>query len=98
MAAFKLRWQNDQGDPVAEEFVSYFADRNGEIRADPATMNEILTAPLSPMPVSQEPPEDRRNRFDLIAAKADQQLARESSRFKHPNGIVQLAAADCRTA
>ena len=33
--------------------------------------------------------------FDSVIAAANQRLSAESTRFKHPNGLVPLASADC---
>ena len=35
LAAFKLRWQNDQGEPLLEEFVSVFGHADGTVETNP---------------------------------------------------------------
>ena len=98
LAVFKLRWQNDQGDPVAEDLVTVFRNLDGRIVTNPSFLYELLTGNLMAASIPEEPAETRRQRFEKLIDRANLQLGIESTRFKHPNGIVQLAAADCRTA
>jgi hypothetical protein len=96
LAAFKLRWQNDQGDPLTEEFVSLFGNPNGPIKSNPPFVAEWLVSHLESAPPPNIDPEPRGATFDMLIKEANRQLAAESTRFKHPNGLVHLAAADCR--
>ena len=94
LAAFKLRWQNDQGDPLTEEFVSLVIDRNGKIQKNPPSLIQWLleTSPsYEPADVSKQ---DRARIFRQLEAYASNLIGSGSSRFKHPNGLVQLAACD----
>ena len=95
LAAVKLRWQNDQGDPLIEDFVTFFAHANGGVETNPPFVSHWLVSPA----VTALPPkadrDERRKTFNGILATANQRLSAESTRFKHPNGLVPLASADC---
>lgn len=96
LAAFRLRWQNDQGEPLTEEFVSLFAGASGSIESNPEFLVTWLLSPLTIAPIPNTSQDQRSKAFDLLVAEANRHLAAESTRFKHPNGLVHLAAADCR--
>ena len=98
LGAFKLRWQNDQGEPRTEEFITLFADGEGEVGANPSFIAPLLVngsepAPV-PQPIAKEDKERRKQRLDMLTYQAEQCLANKSDRFKHPNGLVPLAFAD----
>ena len=46
LAAFRLRWQNDQGDPLTEEFVSLFADLTGSIESNPTFVADWMLSEI----------------------------------------------------
>ncbi len=97
LAAFKLRWQNNQGDLLSEEFVSLFRHTAGSIESNPPFVAEWLVSPqLESAPPPNANLEERGVLFDMLSEEANRQLAVESTRFKHPNGLVDIAAADCR--
>ncbi len=96
LLAFKLRWQNDQGETLTEEFVPLFAEANGMITKFPQFLAQWLVSPIQPAPAPAPQTADRLKMYDRLVAKAEQILAAESTRFKHPNGLVELAAADYR--
>lgn len=95
LAVLKLRWQNDQGDVVADELVALFRDEEGGVTANPAFFTKWLesTCESAAVPVGER--DRRRVEFAAIQREAERLLATESTRFKHPNGMVGLAAADC---
>jgi superfamily II DNA or RNA helicase len=95
LAAFKLRWQNDQGEPLTEEFLPVYLREDGETEINPAFLSSLLIDGAPGVAVPNAPP-DRRATFDRLVERANRRLADESTRFKHPNGLVQLAAADCQ--
>ncbi len=96
LTAFKLRWQNDQGDAIAEEFVSLVRDAAGDIVRNPSFLIQWLLDDSVATPSAGASSSDRAEAFAELEARANEILSRESSRFKHPNGLVQLAAADLR--
>lgn len=97
LTAFILRWQNDQGTTVSEEFLTAFRDPAGGVVLNPGFLSNLLTTPVEVAPV----PAAERARADVLSAlvaRANRCLGEESSRFKHPNGLVLLAAADLHSA
>ena len=97
LVAFKLRWQNDQGLPTMEEFLSLARGRTGEIVKNPPffvqwLLGETVNARLPDMEKGE-----RAKVFSELEVTANQFLSSESSRFKHPNGLIHLAAADLCT-
>lgn len=95
LAAFKLRWQNDQGDALTEEFVPLFASEDGKIAKNPPFLAQWLVAPVTSATVPNLNRTERSEVFKRLVKHANRLLADDSTRFKHPNGLVQLAAADC---
>jgi superfamily II DNA or RNA helicase len=98
LTAFKLRWQNDQGEPLTEEFLPVFLGSDGKAEINPPFFAALLADGASAVPVPNAPPPGRDEAFQRLVDRANRRLAEESTRFKHPNGMVYLAAADCRPA
>ncbi|MEX2453617.1 MAG: DEAD/DEAH box helicase [Rhodospirillaceae bacterium] len=96
LAAFKLRWQNDQGEPLTEDLLPLFSDGNGRITENPDFLAAWLLAPKSSAAPPNPDPATRNELFGRFVDTAHRRLASECSRFKHPNGVVQIAAADVR--
>ena len=96
LAAFKLRWQNDQGKALTEEFVPLFAGAEGKISENPPFLAEWLMSQVTSGPVPDSDRESRHEAYNSLVQAADCVLDSKSTRFKHPNGRVDLAAADCR--
>ena len=94
VAAYRLRWQNDQGDPLTEEFVTIFRDDQGQVAQNPPFLVKWIASTPTPAPVSSADRDARGAYLDATDAYAQGLLATESTRFKHPNGFVRLAAAD----
>ncbi len=98
LGAFKLRWQNDQGEPRTEEFITLFVDKEGKVETNPSFIVPLLVngAESAPAPrsIAEESKEHRRHQLRRLTAKAGQCLAKKSTRFKHPNGLVPLSFAD----
>jgi hypothetical protein len=95
LAAFRLRWQNDQGEPLIEEFLTLHADTTQRITANPASLSGWLRSGFAEGPLPAIRTVDRKAILDKLQSEAERRLAATSSRFKHPNGLVLLAAADC---
>ena len=96
LVAFKLRWQNDQGEALTEEFVPLFAAQNGMVMKNPPFLAEWLVSSVKSARAPDPQTAERPKIYDHLVAKANQLLAAENTRFKHPNGLVELAAADYR--
>ena len=95
LAAFKLRWQNDQGKALTEEFVPLFATAEGKVSENPPFLAKWLVSQVGSAPVPNMNKEDRRKAYDSLVEMANRILDSKSTRFKHPNGRVDLATADC---
>ena len=95
LAAFKLRWQNDQGKALTEEFVPLFATAEGKVSENPPFLAKWLVSQVTSAPVPSMSREDRRKAYDSLVEMANRILDSKSTRFKHPNGRVDLAVADC---
>jgi superfamily II DNA or RNA helicase len=95
LAAFRLRWQNDQGEPLTEEFLPVFLGADGKAEVNPPFLTSFLIEGALAVPVPNTASVDRDADFKRLIDRANRRLADESTRFKHPNGLVYLAAADC---
>lgn len=94
LGAFRLRWQNDQGSATTEEFVLLFADQNGRVTKNPAFLPHWLASSVSPSMIAVTVDAERQQTWQRLEEAADRALGSEGTRFKHPNGLVPLAAAD----
>ena len=97
LAAYKLRWQNDQGDPLMEELITLFCDGEERVTTNPPFFVEWIESTPEAAPLPSSDRSARTTHLDTIEASAHRRLATESTRFKHPNGFVQLAGADFRS-
>jgi hypothetical protein len=95
LGAFMLRWQNDQGAVITEEFVPVFVTLDDCVECNPSFLAQWLRSSLTSSPTPNVDRESRSRTFDKLVNAANRRLAVESTRFKHPNGLVYLAAADC---
>lgn len=93
LAAYRLRWQNDQGEPIVDELVVGHAVDASRVTLNPPSLGEWLRRPLLDAPSPGLGPDQRYQALNGIQAAADRRLGDESSRFKHPNGLVLLGAA-----
>ena len=95
LGAFMLRWQNDQGAVITEEFVPVLVTLDDCVECNPSFLAQWLRSSLTSSPTPNIDREFRSRTFDKLVDAANRRLAAESTRFKHPNGLVYLAAADC---
>jgi superfamily II DNA/RNA helicase len=95
LAAIKVRWQNDQGAPVLDELLAAFVNGgSGDVEAGPAFVAKWLLGGGSVAPVPPGTVEGRREAIRRLKSAGELRLLNESTRFKHPNGLVLLAAGD----
>lgn len=91
---FMLRWQNDHGQRVRQEFAVEAMNCNGDVRANPERFGQWLLQPAETVG-----PGPRRDDLKAIAigvsAAADQELARRSNADLHPMCAQWIAAAVC---
>jgi superfamily II DNA or RNA helicase len=94
LAAFVARWQNDQGEPTTEELLTLYLTE-GRIQPNPPLLSDWLLGTLDSADILDgEAVTDRRGRLDQLVDAADARLAAECTRFRHPNSLVPVAAAD----
>ena len=96
LAAFKLRWQNDQGDALTEEFAPLFCGEDEKIEKNPTFLAQWLVSPVRSAAAPNSDRMERNETYERLVKDANRLLAVESTRFKHPNGLVDLGAADFR--
>lgn len=94
LAVFKLRWQNDQGAILTEDLVPLFLTASGSISENPLFLPSWMVSEVASDSASDSPRPERERAYDELLKRAELILSRESTRFKHPNGIVEIAAAD----
>ncbi len=96
LGLYRLRWQNDQGEPQGDELLPVFLpEGGGPPIANPAFFASLLVN----APQSQSPPQtgnsaERNVRMEHLRQQADLELAARCTEFRHPNDIVLLATAD----
>ncbi len=93
LAAFHLRWQDERGEPTTERLLLAAMDEKGSVATDPGFVRRWLREGVAAAP-SAAPLGDRNVALQGLHDVANRQLAAGTSRFKHPNAAVLLAAAD----
>jgi superfamily II DNA or RNA helicase len=96
LAAFRLRWQNDQGKPTLEEFLTVFGDGYQAVTNPPFTIG-LLTEPAVGRAPDTSKADERERILSALKQRAEAAIAERQSRFRHPNDMVFLAAMDIRT-
>ena len=96
LGLFRLRWQNDQGEPQGDELLPVFLPENTEApTANPGFFADLLVnAQQSQTPSLTGNPSERKRRMERLHQKADRELAARCTEFRHPNDLVLLATAD----
>lgn len=94
LAAFLVRWQNDQGETTTEEFVSIFRNSEGQQRVNPGFLSGWLTKPFGSAPRPNAAIAERKMVLSNLSKSAELHLADKATKFSHPNSCVLLAAAD----
>jgi len=94
LAAYRLRWQNDQGEPIVEEFMVLHTGDTQRVSVNPPFVRELLRRPMIGITLQAPERNGGREVLQRMQREAEMRLGSESSRFKHPNGLVLLAAAD----
>lgn len=89
-----LRWQDDRGRRLRQEYVAVAIDEDRATELNPAAFSEWL---LSPADVSEAPPARERDRQAQMAADArlEAVLAQRSNLSLHPENLDWVTAAWC---
>ncbi len=96
LGLYRLRWQNDQGVPSREDIVPVFLDNDAaEARSHPDFFGRLIGSRVRFAALADnEDLEGRRQMLQLLDAAAEWELADKCTKFRHPNDVVLLAAAD----
>ncbi|PNU19692.1 helicase [Geothermobacter hydrogeniphilus] len=80
-----LRWQDDQGKRMRQEYAAVLWDGDGKVRLNPAGFGEWLKISAGSREI--QPDKDKARRiFESLEAAADFRLAQVSNRDLHPEG------------
>jgi hypothetical protein len=96
LAAYRLRWQDDQGNPTLEEFLTVLREGD-EAAVNPPFVVDLLTEPAMALSPPEANTPERAVELEALQQLAEKALAQRASRFRHPNDIVFLAAMDLRS-
>lgn len=96
LAAYRLRWQDDQGNPTLEEFVTVLRNHD-RVAINPPSVVDLLTEPATAQSPSDADAGERGAILGVLQQHAEKALAQRTSRFRHPSDIVFLAALDLQT-
>ena len=96
LGLYRLRWQNDQGEPQGDELLPVFLPESGGLPvANPGFFASLLVnAGQSQTLSATGSPSERKRRMERLRHKADAELANRCTEFRHPNDLVLLATAD----
>ena len=94
LAAYRLRWQNDQGEPIVEEFLVLHTGDTQRVSVNPRLVRDMLRRPMTGIRLEAPERDGGREVLQRLEREAARRLGSEATRFKHPNGLVLLAAAD----
>ncbi|WP_315806999.1 MULTISPECIES: DEAD/DEAH box helicase [unclassified Bradyrhizobium] len=93
-AAFLARFQNDQGQVQSEKLLLMSQGRDCAINLDPTIVRLLLSTIGKDGEPRSTGPELRKQQLDAARDRAELLMMDELSRFKHPNDLVLLAAAE----
>lgn len=96
LGLYRLRWQNDQGEPQGDELLPVFLPDGGEIpTANPAFFVSLLvSAQQSQAQPQTDGLKERGRLLERLRQQADIELGNRCTEFRHPNDIVALAIAE----
>ena len=89
-----LRWQDERGQRLRQEFVAVAVDETGQMHANPELLVSRLLQPLETHRWSVAR-DSTREVHDNIESFIDRQLARRSNASLHPESREWLSAAWC---
>ena len=99
LGLYRLRWQSDQGVPNRDDIVPIFLEHNNpKTTANPDFFGPLIANRSDPAdPPDVNTPTERRDRLQSLELAAENELAAQCTKFRHPNDVVLLAAADIVT-
>jgi len=87
-----LRWQNDQGQRMRQEYTAYEIAADGQVTVNPQTFSEWLKQPAQTGDVNIDR-EQNKSWFEATEAAADQRLAEVSNQHLHPENNQWVSGA-----
>ena len=99
LGLFKIRWQNDQGEPRWEALIPIFLPEGEEIpTADPPFFGSLLYESVQGnTSLVSANAQERSQTLNGLVRHAHFELANRCTTLRHPNDVVLLAAADVVT-
>lgn len=97
LGIYKLRWQDDQGEPRWEALLPIFLPKGGNAAiANPDFFGSLLTeaAENEAASCAETAPEYRKELLKRMEACAHEELARQCTALRHPNDATLLMSAD----
>lgn len=87
-----LRWQNDQGRRMRQEYTAYQVDDSGEVAINPEAFSEWLKLPASTGALATDREHNKRW-FTAAESAADKRLAEVSNTHLHPENNQWVSGA-----
>jgi hypothetical protein len=87
-----LRWQNDQGEKLRQEYTVFGISKNGDIVANPESFSEWLKHPAIPGEIDDNR-QSNQTWFDAGELAANERLGIVSNRHLHPQGNQWISGA-----
>jgi superfamily II DNA or RNA helicase len=91
LVASMLRWQNDQGRRMRQEFAVALVREDGRVESNPTVFSDWLLQPAQDVPGADREAAERL--WGLAEASLDQRLGAVSNADLHPEGRQPLSAA-----
>ncbi len=96
-AAFLLRWQSEQGEPLSEELHLVRRRPDGAVAIDDDLVGRLLEGEVATAePVRANDVDARRNAIAVLTARVEADAAAQITRMRFLNDIVLLSVADVR--
>jgi hypothetical protein len=93
-AAFLARYQNDQGHVQSERLLVVAQGSDEALAIDNQIIRSLLGGVAADAPPAAIEPGERNKLLEAARDRAELKMAEELTRFKHPNDLVLLAAAE----
>lgn len=93
-AAFLARFQNDQGRIQSEKLMLVSQGQDGSFAIDNSLVRRMLASAPKGMVAPPSTPSERAQQLEAARDRVEISMVEELTRFKHPNDLVLLAAAD----
>jgi len=87
-----LRWQNDQGQRLREEYTVYGVTQDGRVDVNPQQFCEWLKKPAQTGNITSDR-EHNNSLFKEVVKSADQRLAGVSNQYLHPENNQWVSGA-----